>query len=408
PLLGLWGTQRKLTVCATATERFADSGWNPSWPDFAGLAASFGTFLWTHPPTAYQFVLVFGTCVAVPAIRAGKWRELGWIVLSLIFGSMLAATYFYPAIAEQRLVNYDDVARAWPYHTSYVFDFSQNVYDRADNPFFVRLDRVWAFNLAVILICLLAAFCFRARQPRVQVGLWASAGLLACFLMTKYSALLGRLIPKIEIGVFSWRMLALSSFAVAMLAGAVCSTAFRQQDSVKQALPPEGGTTNVWRLAVTGSILLATLATSAWYVVWPMWRGQAFEPNPEHYNYATLPHGAPRDNPPMPPVQLISGNGSITVEWWTPEFRQLRVQLNEPDQLQFRTRNFAGWTATVDGNVSSIHEGAVKNILVDLPAGDHRITLEFRSTPVRRAGNWVTVVSLVALLSIVIIATRRK
>ncbi|MEO6726934.1 MAG: hypothetical protein ABIU20_08825 [Blastocatellia bacterium] len=158
--------------------------------------------------------------------------------------------------------------------------------------------------------------------------------------------------------------------------------------------------------ACVGLILLATVAMSAWCVVWPMWRRQAFEPKPkpEYYNYATLPRGAWRDNPPMPPVQLDSGNDSITIEWWKPEFRQLRVQRSEPDQLQFRTRNFAGWTATVDGQIAPIKEGAVKNILVDLPAGDHRITLEFCSTPIRRLSNWITVISFATLLSIVIIA----
>ncbi len=364
------------------------------WMNFAGLAASFGGFLWTHPPTAYQFVLVFGACVAVPAIRARKWRGLGRIILSLFFGSMLAAAYFYPAIAEQRLVNYDDVARVWPYHSSYVFDFSQKVYDHAGNSFFVRLDRMWAFNLAAILIAaaVLWRFAKAGSRDNVPWRQWAAAGLLASFLMTKYSAPLGRLIPKIEIGVFSWRMLALTSFATAMLAGAIADCGLRIADW--------------WRKALSLLILLGTLAMSAWYVVWPMWRGQAFEPKPEHYNYATLPHGAPRDNPPMPPVQLVSGNGAISIaiaiECWTPEFRQLRVRLDEPGQLQFRTRNFAGWTATVDGNAATIQEGAVKNIVVDLPAGDHRMTLEFHSTLIRRASNWMTVISFVLLISIVI------
>jgi hypothetical protein len=402
---------------------------------FAGLAASFGAFLWTHPPTAYQFALVFGLCVTASAVRAGNWRGLGWIALALFFGSLLAAAYFYPAMVEQRLVNYDDVERAWPYHASYVFDFSQNFYDHVGNAFFVRLDRIWVFNLVAILIA--SAVLWRGRtagrrrsEPRLQaeeavgrnnpaeagtaasctlnaaapraVWQWAVAGLLASFLMTKYSAPLGRLIPKIEIGVFSWRMLTLTSFATAMLAGAVCSSAFRRQHSEARTPPPEGGTTNGWRLVISASILLATLAMSAWYVAWPMWRGQAFEPKPEHYNYATLPRGAPRDNPPMPPVQFASGNGSITVERWTPEFRQLHAQLAEPDQLQFRTRNFAGWTAIVDGQIRPIVEGSVKNIALDLPAGDHRITLEFRPTPIRRAGNWLTVISFVLLLSIVI------
>jgi hypothetical protein len=34
---------------------------------------------------------------------------------------------------------------------------------------------------------------------------------------------------------------------------------------------------------------------------------------------------------------------------------------------------------------------------VAVPAGSHRVTLEFRSTPVRRASNWITVLSLLLL-----------
>jgi len=420
--------ERLLRASQTSTGSDAESNRPKSVPlAFAGLAASFGAFLWTHPPTAYQFALVFGLCVAASAIRAGNWRGLGWIVLSLVFGSLLAAAYFYPAMVEQHLVNYDDVERAWPYHASYVFDFSQNVYDHVGNAFFVRLDRIWGFNLAAILIAGAVLWRVRtigggrsesrlqaeevvgrsipaeagtqnagSRRSRPYTGItwihWAAAGLLASFLMTKCSAPLGRLIPKIEIGVYSWRMLALTSFATAMLAGAIADCG---QPGLKRIADRRAT-----MLAML--FLLATLAMSAWYVAWPMWRGQSFEPRPEHYNYATLPRGAARDNPPMPPVQFAAGNGSVTVERWTPEFRQLRAQLADSDQLQFRTRNFAGWTAVVDGRITPIVEGAVKNIVVDLPAGDHQVTLEFRSTPVRRAGNWLTVISFVVLISIVI------
>ncbi len=358
---------------------------------FAGLAASFGAFLWTHPPTAYQFLLVFGLCLAGSAIRAGKWREISFTAAALVFGSMLAAAYFYPAIAEQRLVNGDDVERVWPYHASYVFDYTQKVYDRIGNPFFVRLDRIWAFNLAAILVCAIAALSFKER--RVRVWLWIVAGLLASFLMTKYSSPIGRLIPKIEIGVYSWRMLTLTSFAMAMLTGAIADCGLRITD---------------WRRAVALAILVGVLAMSGYYVAWPMWRAQSFEPNLEHYNYATLPAGSPRENPPMEPVQLAAGKGSILTERWTPEFRQLRVGLSEANQLQFRTRNFAGWTATIDGQIALINEGSVKNILVNLPAGEHRVTLEFRSTPIRRVGNWTTIISFALLLSIIAFKRRNS
>ncbi len=359
------------------------------WLNFAGLAASFGAFLWTHPPTAYQFLLVFGTCLAASAIRAGKWRELSFIAAALIFGSMLAAAYFYPAIVEQRLVNGDDVERVWPYHASYVFDYSQKVYDRIGNPFFVRLDRIWAFNLTAILVCTIVALSFK--QRRARLWLWIAAGLLASFLMTTYSAPIGRWIPKIEIGVYSWRMLTLTSFALAMLVGGIADCGLRIVD---------------WRRASTLLVLAGTLGMSGYYVAWPMWRAQSFEPNLLHYNYATLPRGASRENPPMEPVQLVAGKGWIKDEWWTPEFRQLRVSLTDADQLQFRTRNFAGWTATVDGQTVPIREGTVKNILLDVPAGEHRIVLEFRSTPIRRFGNWTTIFSFALLLSIIVFKRR--
>ncbi len=364
---------------------------NSSWISFAGLAASFGAFLWTHPPTAYQFLLVCGSCLAVSAIRAKKWRGASWCVIALMFGSMLAAAYFYPAIVEQRLVNGDDVQRVWPYHASYVFDYSQTVYDRVNNPFFIRLDRIWAFNLIAVIVGSTVALRFKERRNRVW--LWIAVGLLASFLMTKFSAPLGRWIPKIEIGVYSWRMLTLTSFAMAMLTGAIADCGLRIAD---------------WRRLAAALILVGTLAMSGYYVAWPMWRAQSFEPNLQHYNYATLPRESPRDNPPMEPVQLAAGKGSIIIERWTPEFRRLRVSLNDADQLQFRTRNFAGWTATVDGQSVPISEGAVKNILVDLPAGEHRIILEYRSTPIRRFGNWATILSIALLLSIIIFKGRNS
>ncbi len=380
---------------ATQSKRFL-------WLSFAGLAASFGAFLWTHPPTAYQFLLVFGSCLAVSAIKAGKWRELGFIAAALIFGSMLAAAYFYPAIAEQQLVNSDDVERVWPYHASYVFDYSQTVYDRIGNPFFVRLDRIWAFNLGAILVCAIAAMSFK--QRRARLWLWVSAGLLASFLMTTYSAPIGRWIPKIEIGVYSWRMLTLTSFALAMIAGAAT-------DRVSTATGRECGWLNCFLVKTRSlpvAVLISVLAMSGYYVAWPMWRAQSFEPNLQHYNYATLPRGASRENPPMEPVQLVAGKGWIKDEWWTPEFRQLRVSLTDADQLQFRTRNFAGWTATVDGQVVPAREGTVKNILLDVPAGEHRIVLEFRSTPIRRFGNWTTIISFALLLSIIVFKRRNS
>jgi len=393
---------------------------------FAGLSAGFGAFLWSHPPTAYQFLLVFGPCFVVWAIRMKRRRELLIVGCALAFGSMIAAAYFLPAVAEQSLVNYDDVERTWPYHASYVYDFAQKVYDRAGDSFFARLDRIWAFNALAILLLGGAVMnrtyrSYESYKPhlgpihdgasRKRVWLWAWAGLIACFLMTKYSEPIGRLIPKIKIGVYSWRMMTLTSFAVAMLAGAC----FEIRRGRPACLPRIGVTGNyrghaglLLRWGASLMILIGALAVSAWYVAWPMWRAQSFEPNPEHYNYATLPRGVPREAPPMDRARLASGNGRVTIEYWAPELRRLRVEMEKSDQLQFRTSDFAGWTATVDGGLAGIKEGAVKNIVIDLPEGEHAVALELRSTPVRRVGNIITILSLALLFLIIGAAFRLK
>ncbi len=410
---------------------------------FAGLSASFGAFLWSHPPTAYQFLLVFGPCFVVWVILMKRRRELLIIGCGLALGSIIAAAYFFPAIAEQNLIDYEYVERTWPYHASYVYDFAQKIYDRVGNPFFISLDRIWAFNaLAILLLGSAGVFACSllkraasqsaenledagkdACAPRIcalrnRMLLWAWAGLIACFLMTKYSEPIGRLIPKIEIGVYSWRMMTLTSFAVAMLAGAcfevcrgrpVCLPRLRKSQIRGHAgLPLRWGITNSLPIIASLMILIGALAMSAWYVVWPMWRGQSFEPDPGHYNLATLPRGVPREAPPMDRAQLASGNGRVTIEYWAPELRRLRVEMEKPDQLQFRASNFAGWTATIDRGLAEIKEGAFKNIVIDLPAGEHTVALELRSTPARRAGNVITILSLAILFSIIGVAIRLK
>jgi hypothetical protein len=415
-------------VLLFAERLLGESSRRESLLSFAGLAASFGAFLWSHPPTAYQFLLVVGPCFVVWAIWMKRLRELLIIGCALALGLMIAAAYFFPAIAEQSLINYDDVERSWPYHASYVYDFGQKVYDRVGDPFFARLDRIWAFNALAILL-LGGAFMnwayrsYESYKPptdpihdiasRKRVWLWMSAGLIASFLMTKYSEPIGRLIPKIEIGVYSWRMMTLTSFAMAMLAGAcfeVCRGRHAGLPRLRKSQFQGGHAGLPLLLPVVASlmILVGALAMSAWYVAWPMWRAQSFEPDPGHYNLATLPRGVPREAPPLDHAQLASGNGRVTIERWAPELRRLRVEMEKPDQLQFRTSNFAGWTATIDGELAEIKEGSVKNVVIDLPEGEHVVALEFRSTRVRLAGNVITILSLAVLFSIIGVAIRLK
>lgn len=374
--------------------------------DVAGLAASFGAFLFSHPPTAYQMLIIFSPAMvvqgaAVSLRRRGDGldpRGVALISLGLLYGVLLAAAYFFPAYLEKGLVNSSDVEKSWPYHASYVFDYKQHYYDRLKDVFFVRIDRIWLLNV-VLMAASGAVFWVMGRGGRAKRGLrawiWLAAGGLASFMMTAPSAAVGRLFPGIEIGVFSWRMLTITSLTTALVGGA--------------CLDLRGGSIGR-RLAAAGIpalMLCAVVAFSCWYVVRPMYRAQAFYPLASHYNYATLPVRVPRDLPDIERVSLVSGSGAVGVEAWEPEYRMIVLNLETPARLRFRTSYFPGWTAVLDGREVATELGRLGEIQLSVPPGNHELKLEFRATPARFLSALISVVALALLPLMVVFALRR-
>lgn len=380
--------------------------------NMAGLSACFGAWLWTHPPTAYQMVLVFGLALLIYSGAAALIRKpdepnirgMISIIVALVFGTLPAAAYFYPAIFERNLINSDDIAISWPYHASYVFDNDQKIYDRINDRFFVRIDRIWALNLAILLLAGLVVYLLRHRLKSESLKrgawIWFLAGGLAIFLMTKPSSFIGRLIPGIETGVFSWRMLTITSMTSALLAG-LCFEISRK------SMEKESGSIRLAGFAASIVIMAGTLVAGYQLVVQPTYRVEAFRPRPDHFNFATLPKEVPRVVPTIERASLISGKGIVGVEIWQPEYRKIVVNMESMGQLQIRTSYFAGWAAMIDGQITQISTGNLNEILINAPVGSHVIELNFKTTPVRMAGNILSCASIGFLIMFVLFVKRR-
>lgn len=367
----------------------------------AGLAASYGALLWSHPPTAYQFTLGFGVYVLVLSVIRKEWKGLIAVGGAMALGIGLAAVYLLPAAIEQNLIHREYISETWPYHKTYVF--VHDLYNaEIFSGFFKLIDWIWITGTAIIAIGAITLLWLKrqvlssAPALKQRVMLWVVLGGLASFMMTKVSMPIGKLIPKIDIGVFSWRMLSITTLVVALLAGAFTQSAI---EAARQRLRSE----RLLFASLAAFIIVGGLAFSAVAIARPTMQADVFEPEPEHLNPAMIPSTAPDDPTELPDdipqAELAEDNGVVEVEEWKPEHRVIRVELTGDDELLVRTFNFPGWTATVDDQQVPIkNSGNLADMEIELHPGAHRVTLDFLETQARRTFRIVTLCSFGLLI----------
>jgi hypothetical protein len=368
--------------------------------NLAGLAASYGAFLWSHPPTAYQFTLAFGVYVLVLAIMRREWKGLIAVGAAVSIGIGLSAAYLISASLEQNLIHKEYISDTWPYHKTYVF--VHDLYNSdVHSGFFKLINWIWITGTAaiaaaaVVLVWLKRRILGSVPALRQRVFVWVIVGALASFMMTQLSMPIGKLIPKIDIGVFTWRMLSITTLIVALLTGAFVQAAIEAARG--------GSRSERYLFAIIAALILAVGAgISVFAVARPMTQAAVFEPEPEHLNWATLPAAAPQPEElpdDIVEAELSDDNGTVQVEEWKPQHRVIRVALTDDDVLLIRTFNFPGWTARVDGQPATINTSEeLGDMEIELQTGSHLVTLDFLDTPVRRSCRLVTLGSACVLV----------
>jgi hypothetical protein len=374
--------------------------------NIAGLAASYGAFLWSHPPTAYQFSLAFGIYMLVLAGLRRDLRGLIFVGCAIALGVLLSAAYMYPAAMEQDLIHREYVTDTWPYHSTYVF--VHHLPYTAAGGFFRLVDAIWIFGALITIASGISIFALKRRKlPSIlweRAILWFITGCFASFMMIKYSAFIGRHIPKIDIGVFTWRMLSITTLVAALFAGLcahIASEKLTQQKSRRTLFAAFAG------FIAFGGIIFSIVAVAP-----PMVFSPNFIPSEEHVNFATIPFQAPDnplDLPHLDRVILNRNHGEVSVEKWLPESRSIRAVLTDQDTLFIRTFNFPGWTATVNGQPMTVKTGEVlKEMNLDLPAGEYQIELNYLNTPVRQRGVRATQTAFLVICILLITGTIRR
>jgi hypothetical protein len=383
---------------------------------------------------SYSAVLLF----AWLASSEKSWAPLARGVGGIALGFGLAAFYLVPAAYEQRWVN---IGQALSSGLLPVENFLYTATNDPEHTFFNWIASTTAIALiAVTGVAALAGRCRvgsrgadkaasfgtenRARLAAekgadngavaVDVSAFAGSGLARCameeqvwrcllllaatatVLMLRPTLILWEILPKLRFIQFPWRWMSILSVSFAYFAAAAVVKPRFRWIWVGAVLVLLGGMATffvrtTWWDSDDVAMLAAGIAAGSGFD-----GVDEYDPvGDDHYN---LPAKAlPSKIVPAEDSTSASGGGAtILVQRWLANQKDLRVATTAPVRLALRLLNYPAWRVEVNG--ARIAPGTAADsgqMILQLPAGESRVSVRFVRTPDRVVGDLVSLVALV-------------
>ena len=362
-----------------------------------GGGALYAAMILSHGGAALQASVPLALGAVWLGRSAGLWRTLRSVAQCALLGLLLAAFQWLPALLE---IGYAQVQQGYGatnirYDLNFIGFADLFTYPRLPlnsdllNPPVLRPLGV------VALAAALAALLVRRKQA-VAWGLAALAG-LCVYLALAQSRWVWDALPLLQRTLWPWRLLGPAALLLALLAAGLDSSSV----GIRRWLAP------VLLLAITGSalpflfpprasltapgssaqlanselppLLIGTTTTAEylprWVTALPDGSAQRLalqtSADPDRLERAALPPDA---------SAVHASNG-----WLRDEYE---LQAAAPFELRFRQFYFPGWRAALDGQPLQVRVTAPHGLIaVTVPAGNHRLVLQFGATPVRAAAD---------------------
>jgi hypothetical protein len=213
------------------------------------------------------------------------------------------------------------------------------------------------------------------------------------------SALLWKILPKMQFMQFPWRWLLCLSMIFTLFVAV-------------------GMRSWWWRAAVCGISILVILMS--WHRIQPPWWDNAadlremrdnmgdrvgYEGTDEYTPSGADPGAIDKE------ARNVTGAGpahaAIRVSRWEAESKMFTAEMSAPDELALRLFRYPAWQVEVNGSVVQTASTDTGQMLVPVEAGMNRVQINFVRTWDRAAGGWISLVAAGGLALWTLLARRR-
>lgn len=408
----------------------------------AGL--SYGLLALTHHTALFTFspfLMIYLLVLILAKTRLKRRPLISTSIVALaagVLGLALAAIYLLPVIAETRYIKIEQwTSGSYSYLQHFVYFaqlFSPEWGYGYAGP---GLADDFSFQLGITGITLvsfaLVGMLTRTFRHRGIALFFFIATLVVIFLMSPLAEATWQVVPIATLVQFPWRLLGMTAFTIALVAGSLLAEKNGQQPTLNSQwsisdLPsdstPQSPISNLYLLCLV--VVLASLPyTQPQYTEIPAWAETPLAvvnwdraSIVDRVGMVSVTQEQPQTSPleplylngePLTAAAVITGQGTVETLHRGGASSRVKVAAAEPVTLQFYTYDYPGWQVTLgDQPLPHRAEPPFGLITVDLPAGEHLVQLRMGSTPPRTMGTVVSGLALLSLLGLYFYRSRRR
>lgn len=367
-----------------------------------GLAFSYAGLILTHIASAYMFTFLIAAAALSFSVRGKNPKMLLKFMLTGLCGLSLSAFYFIPMFFERRFVHLEWLNERWDYMRAFLY-----IDETRLNPFYLHLDQMVKLQVPLVIISMILVY-YKGRKSGnlsnlYQILFFSAVFAFSIFISTSLSLPIWEHTPGLSTTLFPWRWLMIATFAIAILIGLTIDgtslSDIRSDRFIRICMA-------VFYAVLIGNIYLssahigAARPTEKRDIEQIIRDGVLIEYRPIWFTDKEKDFS----REPWIPVIFKDGEGTVDVISWKSQSRTFRVDATLPSVIRVSTFYYPGWTALINGNEIPIAiEKDSGAMLLNIPSGENEVLLEFRDTSLRRTAKWISIISLFAALTCLIV-----
>lgn len=382
-----------------------------------GLALSWFGLFTSHNLMVMLFAPIFTAWCLLWFIRERNLKRLPQLIISGIWSLGLAAFFTLPVLLEKGMVQTDTLVVGYYEYTAHFVSISQLLLSRfwgyGPSAWGVVNDRMsfqigwihWILSIVLVAYALYRYYKKRkVDQTLLLILFFAFFGWFAAFMTHSRSTPIWSHLSFLKFVQFPWRFLTLVIFCFSFISGAIVKLF---SPKIYKVLGP---------LLVLGIIIYSinyfvpehgrlgplTDAEKFSAAAWDLQQTAGI------YDY--LPNTA-KTAPKAPQssiAEILDGNAQITSAVEGTNWAKLIVNADSPSIVRLNILEFPNWQFTDNGSNVNHYVADTEEwgrMYVDVAPGEHDITLKLTDTPIRKVGNYL---SLISWVLVVIYLFRKK